>query len=207
MQGLVMVSRKTAWLKTSGICGILTPIIAFTCILLAISYSPSFNWTQNALSDLGIQSGITAPLFNYGLISGGIIALIFASGLFSFLGAKPLGKVGATVFTLVAVALTAIGVFPENIEPTHFYVSVAFFMLFPIAMLLIVAALLLSDKKQLGWFTFVVAMIAAVPWVLQFTVPYVEGVAIPETISAVSASMWAIVLGYKMIVQSSHSNK
>ena len=202
-----MVSRKTAWLKTSGICGILTPIIAFTCILLAISYSPSFSWTQNALSDLGIQSGITAPLFNYGLISGGITALIFASGLFSFLGDKLLGKIGATVFTLTTVALIAIGVFPENVKPMHFYVSVAFFMLFPIAMLLIGAVFMLANRKQLGWFTFVAAVIAAVPWVLQFTVPYVEGVAIPETISAVSASMWAIVLGYKMIVQSSHSNE
>ncbi|HJX02469.1 MAG TPA: DUF998 domain-containing protein [Candidatus Bathyarchaeia archaeon] len=202
-----MISRKTTWLKASGICGILTPIIAFTCILLAISYSPSFSWTQNALSDLGIQSGTTAPLFNYGLISSGIIALIFASGLFSFLGDKLLGKIGAAVFTLAVVSLTAIGVFPESVRPTHFYVSVAFFMLFPISMLLIVATFLLADKKQLGWFTFMVAMIAAVPWVLQFTVPYVENVAIPETISAVSASMWAIALGYKMIVQSSRSNK
>ncbi len=201
-----MVSRKTALFKASGICGILTPIIAFTCILLAISYSPSFSWTQNALSDLGIQSGITASLFNYGLISGGITALIFASGLFSFLGDK-LGKIGATVFTLTTVALIAIGVFPENVKPTHFYVSVAFFMFFPIAMLLIGAAFVLANRKQLGWFTFVAAVIAAVPWVLQFIVPYVEGVAIPETISAVSASMWAIVLGYNMIVQSSRSNK
>ena len=202
-----MISRKTTWLKASGICGILTPIIAFTCILLAISYSPSFSWTQNALSDLGIQSGTTTPLFNYGLISSGIIALIFASGLFSFLGDKLLGKIGAAVFTLAVVSLTAIGVFPESVRPTHFYVSVAFFMLFPISMLLIVATFLLADKKQLGWFTFMVAMIAAVPWMLQFTVPYVENVAIPETISAVSASMWAIALGYKMIVQSSRSNK
>ena len=202
-----MISRKTTWLKASGICGILTPIIAFTCILLAISYSPSFSWTQNALSDLGIQSGTTAPLFNYGLISSGIMAFIFAGGLFSFLGDKLLGKIGAAVFTLAVVSLTAIGVFPESVRPTHFYVSVAFFMLFPISMLLIVATFLLADKKQLGWFTFMVAMIAAVPWVLQFTVPYVENVAIPETISAVSASMWAIALGYKMIVQSSRSNK
>ncbi len=202
-----MISRKTTWLKASGICGILTPIIAFTCILLAISYSPSFSWTQNALSDLGIQSGTTAPLFNYGLISSGIMALIFACGLFSFLGDMLFGKIGAAVFTLAVVSLTAIGVFPESVRPTHFYVSVAFFMLFPISMLLIVATFLLADKKQLGWFTFMVAMIAAVPWVLQFTVPYVENVAIPETISAVSASMWAIALGYKMIVQSSRSNK
>src|SRR4030043_253752 len=149
-----MISRKTTWLKASGICGILTPIIAFTCILLAISYSPSFSWTQNALSDLGIQSGTTAPLFNYGLISSGIIALIFASGLFSFLGDKLLGKIGAAVFTLAVISLTAIGVFPESVRPTHFYVSVAFFMLFPISMLLIVATFLLADKKQLGWFTF-----------------------------------------------------
>jgi hypothetical protein len=36
---------------------------------------------------------------------------------------------------------------------------------------------------------------------------YVPNVAIPETISALSASTWSIVLGFQMLKQGSRSNK
>jgi len=77
--------EAVVWLKISGACGILTPIVAFTCIFLAIASYPEFSWTGNALSDLGVQEGVTAVLFNSGLIFSGILALIFASGLLIFL--------------------------------------------------------------------------------------------------------------------------
>ena len=77
--------KNVNWLKISGVCGILTPLVAFTFISLAIASSPQFSWTDNALSDLGVVEGVTAVLFNSGLIIGGILAIIFASGLFIFL--------------------------------------------------------------------------------------------------------------------------
>jgi len=49
-----MNSKNVAWLKISGVSGIVTPIVAFTFISLAIVYSPQFSWTENALSDLGV---------------------------------------------------------------------------------------------------------------------------------------------------------
>jgi hypothetical membrane protein len=104
------------WLKISGVCGILSPIVAFTCILFAINYSPEFSWTKNALSDLGVQEGVTAPLFNYGLIISGILTLIFATWLFIFLSDKLLGRIGAFILILDAFAFTAIGIFPEMLS-------------------------------------------------------------------------------------------
>jgi hypothetical membrane protein len=190
--------KKESWLKISGVSGILTPIIAFTCILLAINYSPEFSWTENALSDLGVQEGVIATLFNYGLIISGILTLIFATGLFIFLSDKSLGRIGAFILILDALALTAIGIFPENVKPMHYYASVAFFVLLPIAAFVIGATFLLMAKVKMGLFTFLAAIVAATIWIIQFSIRFVSGVAIPEVVSALSASMWSIVLGFEM---------
>lgn len=191
------------WLKISGISGMIAPLIAFTLILLAIACSPNFSWTENALSDLGVQEGITAVLFNIGLIITGIIAILFATGLFKFLQENLLGRIGAFVFGLDALALTAIGVFPENVKPMHFYASVTFFTLFSISMFFIGAAFLLMSRMKLGFFTFIVAIVAAIVW----AVPFGKGVAIPETLSTLSASTWSIALGFKILKEETHSNK
>jgi len=198
--------KNVAWLKISGISGILAPLIAFTFISLAIVYSPEFSWTENALSDLGVQEGVTAILFNCGLIIAGILALIFTSEL--LVSQKAIyGKVGAFMFVLAAFALTAIGVFPENVKPAHYYSSVGFFVLFPISILVLSATFFLEAKVKLGLFTFLVAAVAAAVWIIHWTIPFGSDVAIPEALSTVSASTCSIVLGFKMLKEASHSTK
>ena len=194
-----MNQNSVVWLRISGTFGILAPIVAFVLISLAIVYSPQFSWSQNALSDLGVQEGITPVLFNYGLITVGIFALVFASGLFIFLKDRTLGRVGALMFVLASLALTAIGVFPENMKPMHFQASVAFFVLYPLATLVIATAFLLTKDVKMGLFTFGAAAVAAVVWIAYFATMFVPGVAIPEAISAVSAGVWAIVSGFRML--------
>ena len=182
-------------LRISGVSGMLVPFIAFTLILLAISYSPNFSWTENALSDLGVQEGVTAVLFNAGLIISGILGLLFAIGLFTFLQENLLSRMGACVFVLDTLSLTAIGVFPENVEPLHLYASVAFFALLPVSMFLLSTAFLRMSRMKLGFFTFAVAIVATIVWVI----PFGKGVAIPETLSGLSTSTWSVVLGSKML--------
>jgi len=200
-----MGSKNVNWLKISGVSGILAPIVAFTFILLAIALSPQFSWTGNALSDLGVQEGVTAILFNFGLIIGGISALVFASGLF-VLQKTMLGRIGVFIFVLAALAFMAIGVFSENAEPTHYYVSVTFFVLFPISMFVIGAAFLLTAKLKMGFFTFLAAIVAALVWIMQWTIGFGSDVAIPETLSGLSASIWLMVLGFKMLREASQSH-
>jgi hypothetical membrane protein len=202
-----MGSKNVNWLKISGVCGTIAPIVAFTLISLAITSHPQFSWTGNALSDLGVVEGVTAVLFNSGLIIGGILAIIFASGLFIFLRNRMLGRIGAFIFTLAALVLVAIGIFTENFGRIHYYVSVAFFTFAPISMLIICATFFVMRKVKMGLFTFLTAIIAALVWVLQFAMRYVPNVAIPETISALLASTWSIVLGFQMLKQGSRSNK
>ena len=199
---LVVNSKANAWFRAAGVCGILAPLIAFTCILLAIAYSPEFSWAENALSDLGVQQGVTAVLFNSGLIISGLLTLVFALGLLLFPRGKILGKIGAFILVLDALALTAIGVFPENVEPTHLYASVTFFVLFPISLFFIGMALLQMSQIDLGLFTFLAAVVAVLVW----AIPHGGGVAIPETLAALSASTWSIVLGFRLLKEDSHSS-
>lgn len=198
-----MNSKANAWFRASGGSGIFTPLIAFACILLAIAHSPRFSWTENALSDLGVQQGVTAVLFNSGLVISGLLTLVFALGLSMCLRGKILGKIGAFILVLDALALTAIGVFPENVKPLHLYASVAFFVLFPTSLFFIGTALLQMSQTNLGLFTFSVAVVAALVWVI----PYGGGVAVPETLAALSASTWSIVLGFKLLKEASRSSK
>ena len=201
----MLKAKNVMWLRISGTCGIITPVIAFIFISLAIASYPEFSWVDNALSDLGVVPGVTALLFNYGLIVSGIFSFLFATGMFVFLDESISSRTGAFVFVLATVALTAIGVFPENVRPVHYLVSVAFFVLMPISMLVIAGASWLLGQVRMAVFTLLVAIAAAAPWILYFSIRYVSGVAVPEAVSALAGALWAIVLGFKMLKAASHA--
>lgn len=177
-------------LRVAGLCGVISPLLVFTLISLAIIYSPWFSWTENALSDLGVE-GIAAVMFNSGLIVGGVLFVIFAIGLGRRMESRVLGRVGTLVLISDAVFLSTIGIFPETAGALHFYVSVAFFTLLPISRFLIGAAMMqMSPRSSLGSFTVLAGVVSVVVW----TLPH-GGVAIPETLAGLAASMWTIVLG------------
>ena len=180
--------------------GILAPIIAFTCILGAIKSYSQFSWTNNALSDLGIVHGLTGTLFNFGLYTCGVFALAFAVlGLFSYLEKNWVGKIGAAVFAAATIALICIGIFNESFTPTHYLVSVAFFVLLPVSLFIITAAFAIKNQVRMAVFTILIAIGAAIPWILYFTLHYVSGVAIPEFISGVTGAIWVVTLSYKIL--------
>jgi hypothetical membrane protein len=190
-------------LRLLGICGVLTPIVAFSCILSAIASYPQFSWFDNALSDLGVVSGITMWLFNVGLIFSGVLALAFGIGLFVLFRKSIASQVGCSVFVLSCLALIAIGVFPERTGQTHLLVSVMFFVLLPISLLILVISMGIEKQIRMASFTLALFFVAALPWVLEFTLHYVAGVAIPETISGLAGSVWVVILGILMITKSS----
>jgi hypothetical membrane protein len=199
-----MPKLKNYWrFRISGICGFLAPVFAFALIFSAIISYPQFSWVDNALSDLGVVAGITAVLFNSGLIISGVLCFVFTTGLFVFLKERTVGRVGAFGFALGSLALFAMGVFPENVPPVHYFVSVMFFVLLPESMLVIAEAFWLRYQVWMAVFTLLVAVAAAAPWVLYFSIHYVSGVAVPEAVSAFAGSMWVVVLSGQMLRQAS----
>ena len=193
-------SRNVVYQRMGASAGIVAPIVGFICILSAIATYPQFSWTNNALSDLGVVSGVTESLFNFGLVASGFLAFNFAIfGLFTYFGKSWIGKIGSVVFAAATLALIAIGVFNESFSPTHYLVSVAFFTLAPISLFILTCAFCFVHERKIAVFTVLVGVAAALPWLLQFTLNYVPNVAIPEAVSGFVVSMWVIVFGYRMI--------
>ena len=215
----MLKTRSVMWLRISGACGILTSVVAFMFISLAIDSAPEFSWTENALSDLGVMPGATTALFNYGLIVSGILGFVFATSLFRVMrffevlsadGKLHLllfnrGLGGALFFSLACLALIAIGVFPENVRYLHTIASVAFFVLLIIALGRLSIGFWQARQKPLAMFTLLLGVVAAAPWLLLFLIRYVSKVAIPELISAVAGGVWTAVLGYKMLKMASRT--
>jgi hypothetical membrane protein len=192
--------RNSIYNRIGAASGIVAPIVAFICILAAIASYPTFSWTNNALSDLGVVSGLTASLFNFGLFASGVLAFNFSIfGLFTYFGKSWVGKIGSIVFGAATIALIAISIFNENFSPTHYIVSVAFFTLAPIALFILTFGFWLFHQKGMAVFTVAVGIAAALPWILLFTFNYVSNVAIPEFLSAFAVSVWAVFLGRKML--------
>jgi len=123
----------------------------------------------------------------------------FAVGLFTFIGKRWVGKVAVCLFLVACAALVGIGVFNETFSPTHYIVSVMLFVFMPVALLVFVGSLWLEGKRNLGLLTLALGLIAAAPWVLEFTVHYVSGVAIPEFVSGLAGAVWTMALGYLML--------
>jgi hypothetical membrane protein len=195
-------------LKIGAVSGIGTPILAFVFILTAITSYPQFSWTNNALSDLGIVTGITGPIFNFGLYSSGFLAFIFAMfGLSTYIGNSWIGKIGSLTFGATGIALMCIGFFPENVALYHYLFSVTFFSLLPISLLVTTGAFAFNGQTKMTMFTLLTAIANTTPWILYFTLQYVYGVAIPEFASAVAGSVWIVVLSYKMFKAASHLKK
>lgn len=201
----MLKTKKVMWFRIAGTCGIIAPILAFTFIYLAVTSYPQFSWMDNALSDLGVVPGVTAALFNYGLMITGIFIFIFSTGMFLFWGEKVLSRTGSFIFALACLSLIAIGVFPENVKPAHYLVSVTFFVLMPTSMLVIAGAFWLIRQVGMAVFTLLVAVVAAAPWVLLFSVRIVSGVAVPEAISGLAGFIWVVVLSSKMLRDASHA--
>jgi hypothetical membrane protein len=192
--------RKNNLQRIGAVSGIAVPILAFSCSLTAIASYPEFSWTNNALSDLGIIVGVTGPVFNFGLCSSGLLVFVFVVfGLFNYLGNSWIGRIGTITFVATGVTLMGIGIFSENAVPYHYLLSVAFFVLLSISLFIIAAAFALKRQTKMAAFTLLTGLFATTPWILQFMIHYVSGVAIPEFVSALAGSAWIMVLSYKML--------
>ena len=184
----------------SASAGIVAPIFGFICILFAIVSYPQFSWTNNALSDLGIIPGITGLFFNFGLVASGLLAFNFAVfGLFTYFRKSWVAKIGSLVFAAATLALIAIGIFNESFSPTHYIVSVAFFVLAPMSLFILTCGFWLNRQRSMSLFTVLAGIAAALPWLLLFAFNYVPNVAIPEFLSGLAISAWAIVVAKKML--------
>jgi hypothetical membrane protein len=180
-------------LKISGLCGILTPLVVFTCIGVAMSQSPWFSWSNHALSDLGVEM-VSAPFFNYGVIFGGLLIFIFSLGLMKLISCK----IGAYFLCLSSVGLIGIGVFPETVQPAHFIVASIFFVFLIISLLIIGLTVKQTNfEHSMSILAFSFAILALLSTL--FLIPF-KGVAITESLACYPAFVWCMIYGLRMLV-------
>jgi hypothetical membrane protein len=177
--------------RIAGVCGILLPVVIFTCLGLSVASSPWFTWTQHALSDFGIQES-TAFLFNYGMIIGGLLAFIFSLGLMRILA----NKIGAFVLALSSLALIGVGIFPETVFTIHFLTSSSFFILLAFGLLIIgVTSGYNAFERTIGLLAMVLVLIALGSTVFLF---HFDGIAVTEAFCCFPAFIWCAIVGVKM---------
>jgi len=185
--------------RIGAVCGFLMPVVVFGCIGAAIALCSEFSWFNDSLSDLGIAAGVSAIIFNFGLVVAGLLCFFFsAAGLFNYFKNSVVGRAGSVIFAAVAVWLAGIGIFNENLWTLHLIVTVLFFVTLALALFTLTVALYRRQEVQLARFTLISAFVAAAPWVLYVTMRYAPDMAIPEIISAFVCSFWIVVLSYKM---------
>ncbi len=191
--------------RFAGLCGIIGPIIGLTGILLAILYSPWFNWFNDALSDLGHPTNLAAPIFNTGLIIAGLITLGLSVWLIrhQVFEGSAIGVIGAILFTVALFFLVGIGVFHEGYGNTHFVVSVGFFVsLLTAGMIYGVRLIQEKHLRLIGIMAFILSLISALVWVVYYLnlLPF-TGVAIPEIVSVITAIIWVYPICFLLVLQ------
>jgi len=194
-------------LTLAGVCGIASVIIAVTAIMLAVSYAPSFDMTQNWISDLTGTShayflNVSRPIVNTvtteiivrtGWIVAGVLAIVFAIGLY-YDDSTPSYRLGAIFTGLGAAAFVGIGVFPEPIVVPHLVATYTFFLLAAVGSLLIAGVLINTPDKRLGAVILALGVIALIGTSL---LSYTRGVA--EGISTLGVGLEVILLSAKML--------
>lgn len=136
--------------RISGVCGIASQVTGLISLLIAVSMSPWFSWTENYLSVLGVE-GSAITLFNAGVILTGILSLVFAIGLWqSLLSGRLLGFLGMVSLVLGSLAFSGTGIFPRSTGMPHDSASLAFFLFISLAIFLIGIRVTTPSQKKVG---------------------------------------------------------
>ncbi len=185
--------------KITGVCGITSQLVTFTALLVTISRSPWFSWTENHISVLGVE-GSAATLFNWGLILTGVLSLIFAIGLWRSLLLSRLGRLGIASLILGSIAIAGVGIFPRTIDIPHDLASVAFFIFIITALLLVGAAAIAASQIKWGLLSLMAGILILAFWLAPWSW---SGGAIPQLLFCLPWSLWTVVFGARLSVSAS----
>ena len=170
-------TEKLKGIPRGTLIGFIGPIVSFICILVSIAILPGFDWSSNALSDLGswfrtdlgeLQI-VSAAIFNGGLIITGFMILYFIIWLVKQIGDTP-SKVALLFFAGTAILLAGVGIFSVDYPLGHIWTAVPFFFSIPIALALTgVVWIRLSEMRVLGsiaiFLSFISLLIMFQPWI------------------------------------------
>ena len=190
-------SRRAAVVRRiTGVCGIISQLVGITALLVAISGSPWFSWTEDLISVLGVE-GSAKTLFNSGLILTGIFSLMFAIGLGRCLLSGRLGQLAMVSLILGSIAVFDMGVFPRTFDFMHGASTVAFFVCITVALLLIGVVAITASQMAWGLLSITAGVLMAA---FQLVPGPLSGGAIAQLLSYLPWSLWTIAFGIMLLV-------
>ncbi len=143
--------------------------------------------------------GIPSIIFNLGLVVAGILGACFAVGIKSNRVLDSLwGYLGSTLYFLCAWALIGIGIFPETTGRPHTIVSITFFILVGLSLIVLGIAQFKSDKRNMGWLTMALFILSLLAIPLLMMEKPTGSNAIAEMIPIICISVFSIVYGIKI---------
>ena len=182
--------------------GAMATLLSLGSIAVAILLDPTFSWTGDALSDLGVREP-SAPVFNWGLMGGGLVGIGYAvelgrsalsrsGGRDRFGSERSITTLRATVFALAMIAMAGVGAF-DLTHPLHGPAAVGFYALVT-AVFAVDGVGRRNTKTGRIVLGFVPAHVAI--WAT-FSIGWwpVTGIALPELPGALMLAMWVWVLG------------
>ena len=134
---------------------------------------------QQTLSELGDRSRAGAIYFNSAAIITGVLALLFAIGLYRVLSTTAGGRMGTGLLAFAALLLVGIGLFPIDTGTPHTLLSYAFFAIAALALFVLVPPIWKSHvfHASMGLLSFVLLVIG-VAGVLLPTISSTEALAV-----------------------------
>jgi hypothetical membrane protein len=182
--------------RLARLAGGLGTVVALGAVGLAGLLAPTFSVTTGNLSDLGTTAAPgVAPVFNGGLLVGGLLAVPYALPLGLRRGASRRRRAVGVGFGATALSLAGIGTFPAGTAP-HLPLSVAFFVLVTLTTALDGVA---RRDEPTGRVALALAGGHALLWTgwLRVGPP---GLAIPETAGALAIGAWVLLVGPTPVV-------
>ncbi len=186
--------------KVAGICGIIAAVVSLSSIFIAISVSPWFTWTGSWLSDLGRTIFPSAVIFNNGLITAGILGVIFSIGirrLKAFSGEQ--AEWGLAMLFLATLSLSFVGFYPVEAGMLHTLASFLFFV-FSIFTLILMGNVLRKSHHGYGHFILLLGICSAVSFPFFFFERPWGMNAVVEMVSSVSMSVFILTYSIHILL-------
>lgn len=169
--------------------GAVGSLVGVATVLVATLRSPTFSWTDNAISDLGASGASHPQILNVGLVTSSLLAVPFVYVLWCRASHR-VERAGAVAYALSLVSLGCIGAFPVG-DPLHTPVSVAFFTFGTVTLLVHGTGTVLGGAVQRGLGSIWLGLVHVISWILwDVGARLGPGLAIPELIGAVLVVCW-----------------
>ncbi len=197
-----MADRK----RIATYCGAAGALLSLGAILLATLLAPpeTFTWADRALSDMGRYGAPTFPVFNGGLILGGLVGLPFAWRLW-IESRNALERLGIVLLVVAVVGQIGVGIF--FLEHTEIYLETSLhglaaltvFGVAPVTSWVYGTGAALAGDGRLAAASFWlgnVHPVAWLAWVLSLGGSADTGTwfAVPEFVAAVAFGGWILLL-------------